>query len=102
MMKKLPGVQERPCYGTPGFRVKRKLLARMHQSEDAVVVKCDFQEREELTAANPSIYYITDHYTEHEWVLVRLSEVDEDELFALLEARWKQLAPQSLVEEYSA
>ena len=33
-----PGVEEAPSYGTPSFRVRKKLLARVHQSEPAVVL----------------------------------------------------------------
>ena len=28
----LPGVEEGPCYGTPGFRVRGKFLARLRES----------------------------------------------------------------------
>ena len=34
-----PGVEEAPSYGTPGFRVRKKLLARVHQSKPAVVLR---------------------------------------------------------------
>lgn len=36
-----PGVEEAPSYGTPGFRVRKKLLARVHQSEPAVVLRVE-------------------------------------------------------------
>jgi len=41
----LPGVEEGYSYGTHAFKVKKKLLARIHQKEDALVVKTDFDER---------------------------------------------------------
>lgn len=58
----LPGVEEGYSYGTRAFKVKKKLLARIHQKEDALVVKTDFDEREKLMQANPVTYYITDPY----------------------------------------
>ncbi len=59
----LPGVEEGYSYGTRAFKVKKKLLARIHQKEDALVAKTDFDEREKLMQANPVTYYITDPYT---------------------------------------
>ena len=61
----LPDVEEGFSYGTRAFKVKKKLLARIHQKEDALVVKTDFDEREKLMQANPVTYYITDPYTNH-------------------------------------
>ena len=55
-----PGVEEAPSYGTPGFRLRKRLLARMHQSEDAVVLKVrDLDHQEALIAAHPRVFYLT-------------------------------------------
>jgi hypothetical protein len=56
----LPGVEEGFSYGTRAFKVKKKLIARIHQKEDALVVKSDFDERKELMQMNPLTYYITE------------------------------------------
>lgn len=34
----LPGVEEGPCYGTPGFRVKGRFLARLWEDGETLVV----------------------------------------------------------------
>jgi hypothetical protein len=39
------------------------------------VVRIDFDNRTELLAADPDIYYVTDHYLNYSSVLVRLSRV---------------------------
>ncbi len=98
----LPGVDEGFSYGTPAFKVKKKLLARIHQKEDALVVKTDFDERERLMRVNPVTYYITDHYTNHPWILVRLPTVQRDELRELLVKAWRNEAPKSLVAEFDS
>ena len=49
----LPGVEEGPCYGTPGFRVKRKFLARLKEDGETLVVKCGFDERDFRMHADP-------------------------------------------------
>lgn len=71
-------------YGTPGFRVGGVLFLRFHQDGESLVVRTDFDQREELLAADPASYYITDHYLNYEWILVRLSRVHSDALRDLI------------------
>ena len=93
----LPGVEEGLSYGTPAFRVRGKLLARLREDGDSLVVKIDFAEREVLMEADPQTFYITDHYRNYPALLVRLSTVDVDALRELLEDAWRRAAPKRLV-----
>jgi len=43
-----------------------------------------FEQRDELIAAQPDVYYLTDHYVNYPCVLVRLSRVHRDALRDLL------------------
>ncbi len=95
-----PGVKEGPSYGTPGFRVGKKLLGRMHQSEDALVLKMEFGEREELMEARPDLYYITDHYQDYEWILIRLAKITRRVLEGHVEKAWRGAASRRLQQEY--
>jgi hypothetical protein len=98
----LPGVEEGPCYGTPGFRVRGKLLARLREDGDSLVVKVPFEEREFLMQSDPETFYITDHYRNYPAVLVRLSRVEPALLGELLEDAWRAAAPKRLAAEYDA
>ena len=98
----LPGVEEGFSYGSRAFKVKKKLLARIHQKEDALVVKTDFDAREKLLQANSVAYYITDPYTNPPALLVRLPTVQRDELHELLIKAWRKEAPKRLVEEFDS
>lgn len=80
----LDQVEEGTSYGTPAFKVKGKLLARLKEDNDSLVVGMDFEQRAELLAADPDTYYITDHYVKYPWILVRLSRVEPDALRDLL------------------
>jgi len=82
----LDNVTEAPSYGTPGFRVGGVLFLRFHQDGESLVVRTDFEQRQELLAADPASYDITDHYINYEWVLVRMARVHADALRDLL--RW--------------
>lgn len=96
----LPGVEEGPCYGTPGFRVRRKFLARLRDRDQTLVVKCGFDERDFRMQADPDTFFTTDHYRGYPTVLVRLSKVQVEDLRALLEHAWRWSAPKRLVAQY--
>src|SRR5215469_2463670 len=84
----LPGVEESTAYGAPALKVRGKLLACVptHRSAEpgSLVVRIGFDDRAELLAAAPDVYYVTDHYLGYSAVLVRLSRVTHDVLRDLL------------------
>jgi len=85
----LDNVEESTSYGTPAFKVGGKLMARLREDGESLVVGTTFDEREEMMAAEPETYYITDHYLKYPWVLVRLSRVHSDALRDLLSRAWR-------------
>jgi hypothetical protein len=88
----LENVEEGTSYGTPAFKVRGKLIARLREDGDSLVVGTTFEEREETMAAEPETYYITDHYLKYPWVLVRLSRVHADALRDLIGRAWRLAA----------
>jgi hypothetical protein len=89
----LPGVERFTSYGSPALRVNGKLMARLptHKSAepDSLVVRVDFERRAELLAGAPEIYYVTDHYADYPYVLVRMSRLHPDSLRDLLGMAWR-------------
>jgi hypothetical protein len=96
----LPGVEEGPCYGTPGFRVRGKFLARLWEDGETLVVKCGDEERDFRMQSDPQTFFVTDHYRGYPTVLVRLNRVRLKELREVLEQAWRRHAPKRLVVEY--
>jgi hypothetical protein len=88
----LPNVVESTSYGTAAFKTDGKLLARLKEDGDSLVVGTTFEERQEMMAADPETYYITDHYLNYPWVLVRLSRAHPDALRDLLRRALKLAA----------
>lgn len=78
-----PGVEEGLSYGTPGFRVRGKFLARLWEDGETLVVKCGDDERDFRLKADPETFFITDHYRGYPTVLVRLARVTKADLPAL-------------------
>lgn len=95
-----PGVEAGPCYGTAGFRVRRKFLARLRDRDEVLVVKCGFDERDFRMQADPGTFFTADHYRGYPTVLVRLGKVHVADLRELLEHAWRQLASKKLIAEY--
>src|SRR5262249_41426823 len=89
----LPGAEESTSYGTPAFKVKGKLFARLREDGDSLVVRVEFEEREEIMQADPEKFFITDHYLNYPYMLVRLSRVRPDQLRDLLVRSWQLVAP---------
>jgi hypothetical protein len=100
MITRLPGAIEEKSYGTPGFKVKKRLFARLHQEEDAIVFLLNtVEEQQALIAKDPIIYYITDHYDGYAAVLVR-PILEKEEFFTLLEHAWRRVAEKDDLHEY--
>ena len=98
----LPGVEDGTSYGTPALKVRGKLMARLHQSMDCLVLRADLLDRQILMQSAPGTFFITDHYRDYPWILVRFSAVEKKELPDLLERAWRLVAPKALVTKYDA
>jgi hypothetical protein len=82
----LPNVEDGLSYGAPALKVGGTLIIRLREDLNAIVVLTTFEEREEMMAADPKMYYITDHYLNYPYVLVSLENVHEDALTDLVRA----------------
>ncbi|MEP6787961.1 MAG: MmcQ/YjbR family DNA-binding protein [Acidobacteriota bacterium] len=80
----LPNVEDGMSYGAPALKVKGTLMVRLRDDLNAIVLKTTFEEREEMMAADPQVYFITDHYLNYEYVLVSLENVTEEALVDMI------------------
>ena len=93
---KLPGVEEGTSYGTAALKVRGKLFVRLKEDGETIVLRTDDFERAHMLQTHPKIFYITDHYRDWPWVLVRLKAVRRPMLKDLIEGAWQRAAPKSL------
>ena len=98
--RKLPGAEEGSSYGTPAFKVHGKLFVRFHQSGESVVIHIHMDERAALMKLDPQTFYITDHYLNGPYMLVRLATVRPDVLHNMIVESWRRSAPAKLVAAY--
>lgn len=71
-------------YGTPAWRHKGKLLARLHQDGQSLMLNVGFEAREHLVRADPETFFITEHYRNYPSVLARLDRLSAADLRKLL------------------
>jgi hypothetical protein len=84
----LPGVEESTAYGMPALKIRGKLLATLPANRsvepNSLVVCVSSEQRDELLATDPDVYYLTEHYEGYDNVLVRLSQITTEALQGLL------------------
>jgi len=99
-----PNVEEGTSYKTPALKVKGKLFVRWRTEADTdtIVLKMPFDQREELMADDPEAYFITEHYRNYAWVLVRLSKVHPDALNELLHIGYSNASPAKRIRKLSS
>ena len=98
----LPEAEEKPSYGTPGFKVKNKLFARLREDGETLVVKVSFDQRKAMLAQAPETFVVTPHYQDHPMVLVVLKAVDRELLREVLAEAWRLSAPPSVLKRVAA
>ncbi len=84
-----PHVEDGTSYGTPALKVKKKFFVRLREDGDSLVIGMPFEQREALMTEDPETYYITDHYLNYEYVLVRLSRVSAAAMRDLLKGAYR-------------
>jgi hypothetical protein len=82
----LPNVQEGTSYGTPAFRWRKQLIARLREDLETLVVKTPPGDDQLILASDPETFFKTPHYDGHDVVLVRLVSVSAPLLAEMLEA----------------
>jgi len=88
-----PEVEDGTSYGTPALKVRKKLLARLKEDGDSLVMPgVPRDEREMLVESRPKVFYFTDHYSDYPIVLIRLSKANRTIVEPLLRRQWRALA----------
>lgn len=89
----LPDAEVATSWGAPALKVHGRMFAcgATHKSAEpnTLVVRMDFDQRDELIAADPETYYLKEHYVNYACVLVRLDRVHRDALRDLLWTGWR-------------
>ena len=95
-----PEVEDGTSYGTPALKVRRKMLARLKEDGDSLVMPGVPQdERDMLVERAPKVFYFTDHYRDYPMVLIRLSNARRAHVEPLLLRQWRALASKAALKQ---
>ena len=97
LARDLPEIEESTSYGRPALKVRGKFVAALRTNPDALVVRCDLEEKPFLLEARPDILFETPHYHGWGYVLVRL-EASPDDAREFLTDSWLLAAPKKLAD----
>lgn len=96
----MPGAETSTSYGTPAVKIRGKLLSRWRtEAEGALAVRCDFLDRQILLLAQPDVFFLTDHYRDYPWILMRIDKASRTVMAEAVERAWRLVAPAKLVRE---
>ena len=88
-----PEVEDGTSYGTPALKVRKKLLVRLKEDGDSLVMPgVPPDERDMLVESQRKVFYFTDHYKDYPMVLIRLSQTRRATVEPLLRRQWRALA----------
>src|SRR5579863_257139 len=73
---------ESTSYGTPAYKVNKKLLLRLKEGGETLVLHSD--DRDIFLAKDTSVFFVTEHYMNYPYVLIRLNKIRKDKLRAAI------------------
>ena len=98
-----PEVEDGTSYGTPALKVRKKMLVRLKEDGDSLVMPgVPPEARDMLVASQPKVFYFTDHYKDYPMILIRLSKAKRAAVEPLLRRQWRTLASKAAVKEFDA
>ena len=90
----LDGIEEASAYGAFCLKVNRKMIAceaiNKQAEPNTLMIRMPVEERDELIAEQPDVYYLKPHYEPYPCLLVRLGKVNRDALKDLLTGAWRR------------
>ena len=93
-----PEVEDGTSYGTPALKVRKKMLARLKEDGDSLVMPgVPHDERDMLVESQPRVFYFTDHYRDYPMVLIRLSKAKRADVEPLLRRHCRAHASKSAI-----
>ena len=107
----LPEAEGGVHHGQAGFSVGGKGFAWSYLARPApkakrvlvpgvIAIRCRMETKELLIEAAPERFFDDDHYRGYPAVLVRLAEIEAEELMGLLKEAWRLVAPKSVAKRH--
>jgi len=89
--REFDGVEESTSWGTPALKVRKKLLVRLREDGQTLVLMTTFIDRDLLLRDKPRTFFIEDHYKDYPAILTRLTRIGPNQLRDMIEAAWRRV-----------
>jgi len=96
----LPEAVEKETWGTPTFRVRKKIFVMFAEGGREAWVKSTHDEQRALIAMEPETFFAPPYVGPSGWVGVRIATVDAGEMRELVTEAWRMTAPVRLVKAF--
>ena len=96
----LPETIEQETWGTPTFRVRKKIFVMFSDEQREAWVKSTHDEQRALTQMDPETFFVPPYVGPSGWIGVRFRTVDRDEMRELITEAWRMTAPKRLVSTF--
>jgi hypothetical protein len=100
LARDLPEIEESTSYGRPALKVRGRFVAALRTDPDALVVRCDLEEKPLLLEARSDVLFETPHYHGWGYMLVKL-DATRDDVREFLTDSWLLAAPKRLAQSIS-
>lgn len=89
----LPGAVEQETWGTPTFRVHKRIFVMFSDGGKEAWVKSSHDEQQALIAMAPDTFFVPPYVGPSGWVGIRIVKVDPGEMRELVTEAWRMTAP---------
>lgn len=96
----LPEAVEQETWGTPTFRVRKKIFVMFSGAGKEAWVKSTHDEQRALIAMAPETFFVPPYVGTSGWVGVKVGTVDPAEMRDLVTEAWRLTAPVRLVKAF--
>lgn len=78
-------------YDTPSVKIKKNLLARLHENGEFIAIRTDFQSRDYFLEHYPETFFITPHYVDYPYICMDIHSYSLEALKAVLETGYQAI-----------
>ena len=96
----LPEAVEQETWGTPTFRVRKRIFVMFSDGGKEAWVKSSHDEQRALIAMAPGTFFVPPYVGPSGWVGIRIGAVDPVEMRELVTEAWRLTAPKRLVQAF--
>lgn len=97
---RLPEAVEQETWGTPTFRIRKRIFVMLSDQGREAWVKTTHDEQRALVAMDPETFFMPPYVGPSGWVGVKIRTVDPTEMRELVTEAWRLTAPVRVVRAF--